>query len=101
MRSNWGRCALQAATDVVVEVLRLCARGLQQAQIVATHSSREASADAQLGVAMLHSAFNGARANLEGKISSLTDMRYVTSVVDRDRSPQRRSHNSRAFGQGS
>ena len=42
--------ALQAAADVPLEVLRLCARGLRQAETVAVHSSRAASADAQLAV---------------------------------------------------
>jgi formiminotetrahydrofolate cyclodeaminase len=74
--------ALQAAADVPLEVLRLCARGLRQADTIAAHSSRAASADAQLGVALLHAAFNGARVNLERKISSLTDPQYITSVVD-------------------
>ncbi len=74
--------ALQAAADVPLEVLRLCARGLRHAETVAAHSSRAALADAQLGVALLHAGFNGARSNLEGKISSLTDTQYITSVVD-------------------
>ena len=74
--------ALRAAADVPLEVMRLCARGLTHAQTVAAHSSRAASADAQLGVALLHAAFKGARANLERKISSLTDAQYITSVVD-------------------
>jgi hypothetical protein len=39
-------------------------------------------ADAQLRVALLHAAFNGARSNLEGKISSRADTQYITSAVD-------------------
>jgi formiminotetrahydrofolate cyclodeaminase len=74
--------ALRAAADVPLEVMRLAARGLKLAETVATHSARAASADVQLGVALLHAAFSGARANLEGKLSSLTDAPYITSVVD-------------------
>jgi formiminotetrahydrofolate cyclodeaminase len=74
--------ALQAAADVPLELMRLCSRGLRNAQIVAVHSSRAASADLTLGVALLEAAFNGARSNLEGKMSSLTDPRYVASVAD-------------------
>jgi formiminotetrahydrofolate cyclodeaminase len=74
--------ALRAAADVPLEVMRLCARGLKQAEIVAARSSRAASADVQLAVALLNAAFNGARSNLEGKMSSLTDTLYITSVVD-------------------
>ena len=74
--------ALRAAADVPLEVLRLCARGLKQAKTVARHGTRAASADTELGVALLHAAFNGARSNLEAKLSSLTDAVYITSVVE-------------------
>ena len=74
--------ALRAAADVPLEVMRLCARGLKYAETVAAHSARAASADVQLGVALLHAAFSGARANLEGKLTSLTDTPYITSIVD-------------------
>jgi formiminotetrahydrofolate cyclodeaminase len=74
--------ALRAAADVPLEVMRLCALGLKLAETVAAHGARAASADAQLGVALLHVAFGGARANLEGKLSTLTDAPYITSVVD-------------------
>ena len=74
--------ALRAAADVPLEVLRLCARGLKQANTIARHGTRAASADTELGVALLHAAFNGARSNLEAKLSSLTDAVYITSVVE-------------------
>lgn len=74
--------ALRAAADVPLEVMRLAVRGLKLAETVAAHGARAASADVQLGVALLHAAFSGARDNLEGKLSSLTDAPYSTSVVD-------------------
>jgi methenyltetrahydrofolate cyclohydrolase len=74
--------ALRASAEVPLEVMRLCARGLELAAIVAARSARAAAADVQLGVALLHAGFSGARANLEGKLSSFTDAAYVTSVVD-------------------
>lgn len=74
--------ALRAAADVPLEVMRLCARGLEQAEIVAAHSARAASADIQLGIALMHAAFGGARSNVEAKISSLIDARQVASVVN-------------------
>jgi formiminotetrahydrofolate cyclodeaminase len=74
--------ALRSAADVPLEVMRLCARGLKLGHTVAVHSTRAAAADVQLAVALLHAAFSGVRTNLEGKLSSLTDRAYVTSVVD-------------------
>jgi formiminotetrahydrofolate cyclodeaminase len=74
--------ALRAAADVPLEVMRLCGRGLKHAEIVARYATRAASADVELGVALLHAAFNGARSNLEAKLSSLTDGVYIRSVVE-------------------
>jgi formiminotetrahydrofolate cyclodeaminase len=74
--------ALRASADVPLEVMRLCARGLELAATVAAHSARPALADVQLGVALLQAGFDGSRSNLEGKLSSFTDASYVTSVVD-------------------
>ena len=74
--------ALRASADVPLEVMRLCARGLEVAATVAAHSARPASADVQLGVALLRAGFDGSRSNLEGTLSSFSDATYVTSVVD-------------------
>lgn len=74
--------ALRAAADVPVEVMHLCSRGLKHAQTVAAHSSRAASADVELAIELLRSAFNGARSNLEGKMSSLTDAKHIASLAD-------------------
>ena len=49
--------ALRAAADVPLEVMRLAARGLKLAGTVAAHSARAASADGQLGVALLPRGF--------------------------------------------
>ena len=74
--------ALRAAADVPLEVMRLCARALKQAETVAAHSSRAALGDVQLGVALVHAGFIGARSNLDAKIPTLTDSHYITSAVD-------------------
>jgi len=74
--------ALRASADVPLEVMRLCAEGLELAATIAAHGARAASADVQLAVALLHAGFDGARSNLEGKLSSFTDAVYVTSVAD-------------------
>ena len=74
--------ALRASSDVPLEVMRLCAQGLELAAIIAAHGSRAASADVQLAMALLQAGFDGARFNLESKLSSFSDAAYVTSVVD-------------------
>jgi formiminotetrahydrofolate cyclodeaminase len=74
--------ALRAAADVPLEVIRLCALGLQQARTVAKHCSRAAAAEVELGVALLQAGFSGARSNLEMRLSSLTDVLYTTSIVE-------------------
>ena len=74
--------ALRASADVPLEVMRLCARGLELAATVAAHSARPASADVQLGVALLQAGFDGSRSSLEGKLRSFTDATYVMPVVD-------------------
>ena len=74
--------ALRASADVPLEVVRLCARGLELAATVAAHSARPASADVQLGMALLQTGFDGARSSLEGKLRSFIDAAYVMSVVD-------------------
>ena len=74
--------ALRAAADVPLEVMRLCGEGLNHAEAIARCHGRVAAADVHLAVALLNAAFDGARGNLESKLSSLTDTRYVGSVVD-------------------
>jgi methenyltetrahydrofolate cyclohydrolase len=74
--------ALRASADVPLELMRLCGRGLELAATVARHSARAASADARLGLALLQAGFDGARSNLEAKLTSFTDATYVTSIVD-------------------
>ena len=74
--------ALHASADVPLEVMRLCAQGLEVAATVAAHGARAASADVHLGMALLQAGFDCARSNLEGKLSSFTDAAYVTSVAE-------------------
>ena len=74
--------ALRASAEVPLEVMRLCAQGLALAAMVAAHGARAATADVQLGVALLQAGFDGARANLEGKLSGFIDTAYITSIVD-------------------
>jgi formiminotetrahydrofolate cyclodeaminase len=74
--------ALRAAADVPLEVLRLCALGLKYAAIVAEHSSRAAANEVRLAVTLLRDGFTGAQANLEARLSSLTDVVYTEAIVE-------------------
>jgi formiminotetrahydrofolate cyclodeaminase len=74
--------ALRASADVPLEVMRLCAQGLQLGAIVAAHGARPASSDVLLAVGLLQVGFDGARSSLEGKLSSFIDAVYITSIVD-------------------
>ena len=74
--------ALRAAAEVPLEVMRLCVAALSQAERVAAHASQAASPTIQSAVALLRVGFDGARTNLESKLSSLTDASYTTSVID-------------------
>jgi methenyltetrahydrofolate cyclohydrolase len=74
--------ALRTAADVPLEVMRLSTQALTQAQVVARHSLRARGADIELAVALIRAAFDGARSNLEAKLSSLTDVLYLERVVE-------------------
>ena len=62
--------------------MQLCAEGMALAATVAAHGARTASADVQLGVALLQAAFDGARSTLEGTLNSFLDAGYTASIVD-------------------
>jgi methenyltetrahydrofolate cyclohydrolase len=74
--------ALRAAADVPLEVIRLCASGLQHARAVAEHCTRAAAAEVELGITLVRAGFSGARSNLEMKLSSLTDICYTAGIVE-------------------
>jgi formiminotetrahydrofolate cyclodeaminase len=74
--------ALRAAAEVPLEVIRLSALGLIQAQTVAASSCRAAGREVEFAVALLRVGLTGARSNLEGRLSSLTDVVYTKAVVE-------------------
>ena len=52
------------------------------ARTVAERCSRAAAPDVELGVALLRVAFSGARANLEMRLSTLTEVAHTTAIVE-------------------
>jgi methenyltetrahydrofolate cyclohydrolase len=74
--------ALRAAADVPLEVMRLSVAALAHAENIAARSRQAGSRDVHLAVAFLRDGFDGARGNLETKLSTLTDVVYTASVID-------------------
>ncbi len=74
--------ALRAAADVPLEVMRLSVAALTHAEHVAARSRHAGSRTMHLAIALLRDGVDGARANLESKLSSLTDAVYTASVID-------------------
>jgi glutamate formiminotransferase/formiminotetrahydrofolate cyclodeaminase len=74
--------ALRAAADVPLELMRLSAQALTQAQRVAMHASRAGATDLEFAVALLRVSVEAARSNLEAKLTSLTDVVYTANVIE-------------------
>jgi formiminotetrahydrofolate cyclodeaminase len=74
--------ALRAAADVPLEIVRLSAKALRDAQTVAASCSRGAAAEVELAVALLRVGLSGSRSNLEAKLGSLTDVVFTNEVVE-------------------
>ena len=72
--------ALRAATEVPLGVMRLSARGLEQAAIVAAHGHSAAASDVGVATALLRAGGTGARLNVEINLDGLKDAGYVEAV---------------------
>ncbi|MBI3402481.1 MAG: cyclodeaminase/cyclohydrolase family protein [Acidobacteria bacterium] len=69
--------ALRAATGVPMDVMRLSARALAQAEIVAAHGHRGAASDAGVAVALLRAGLQGAGLNVDINLGSVSDVKYA------------------------
>lgn len=74
--------ALRAGADVPLEIIRLCAMGLRHAQTVAASSCQAAASEVRLAVVLLRTGMTAAQTNVEGRLTSLTDVGYSTAVVE-------------------
>ncbi len=78
--------ALRAATDVPLGVMRLSARGLEEAEVVAACGQGAAASDVGVAVALLRAGSHGAALNVEINLGSVSDAGYVESIrADRGR----------------
>jgi formiminotetrahydrofolate cyclodeaminase len=72
--------ALRAATEVPLEVMRVCAKAIEQEVVVAQFGNANARSDVQVGVELLRAGLRGANLNVGINLDSLKDAAYVTAV---------------------
>jgi formiminotetrahydrofolate cyclodeaminase len=69
--------ALRAATDVPLSVMRLSARGCDEAGTIAAHGHRAAASDVGTAMTLLRAGLHGAGLNVEINLGSVSDPLYV------------------------
>src|SRR5262249_51598954 len=74
--------ALQAATEVPLEVMKQSAGGLEQATVVAAHGYRSASSDVGVALALLIAGTTGAKLNVDVNLGAIGDSGYRAPVVE-------------------
>jgi len=72
--------ALRAATDVPLSVMRLSARGCDQAVTIAAHGHRAAASDVGVAIALLRAGLHGAGLNVAINVESVSDQAYVDAA---------------------
>ena len=71
---------LRAATDVPLSVMRLSARGCDQAATIAAHGHRAAASDVGVATALLRAGLHGAGLNVAINVGSVSDQAYVDAA---------------------
>jgi formiminotetrahydrofolate cyclodeaminase len=79
-RKTAAQRALRAATDVPMDVMRLSARALAQAETVATHGHGAAASDTGVAVALLGAGLHGAGLNVDINVGGVSDVAWVEGV---------------------
>jgi formiminotetrahydrofolate cyclodeaminase len=74
--------ALKAATDVPLTIMRLSARALDAAGVVAAHGNRNAASDIGVAIALLRAGLDGARLNVNINVGSIKDAEYTRRVAE-------------------
>jgi formiminotetrahydrofolate cyclodeaminase len=72
--------ALTAATETPLQVMRLCAKGLEALHAVDRLGNPNAASDVQVAFSMLRAGLRGAHQNVEINLGSLKDEDYVARV---------------------
>ena len=74
--------ALRGATEVPLQVIRVCAEALEQGIVVAEFGNRNARSDVRVGLELLGAAVRGAKLNVDVNLENLKDAAYVAAVRD-------------------
>jgi formiminotetrahydrofolate cyclodeaminase len=74
--------ALRGATEVPLDVIRVCVDALEQGVVVAEFGTRNARSDVRVGLELLGAAVRGAKLNVEINLETLKDAAYVAAVRD-------------------
>lgn len=72
--------AMRSAIEAPLEVMRGCRAALDDARIVKEHGNPNAASDVTVAIELLRAALNGARANVEINLGSVSDAGYVAAV---------------------
>jgi methenyltetrahydrofolate cyclohydrolase len=73
--------AMQVATDVPLQTLRLASRALELGATVARHGNPSAASDARVAARLLHAACEGAAANVRVNLGSWSEESFRTEAA--------------------
>jgi len=72
--------ALRGATEVPLEVMRVCGEAIEQGVVIAQFGNANARSDVQVGLELLRAGLRSANLNVEINLESLKDAAYVLAV---------------------
>jgi len=81
-RSKAIQSALAAAIDAPLDVMRGCARAIEQSFVIAQLGNRNASSDVLVALELLGAGLRGARLNVEINLESVKDDVYARAIRD-------------------
>lgn len=75
------QAALEGATTVPLETLRVCAGALAHARVVAAHGNRAAASDAGVAIGLLRAAAAGANANVRTNLDGIKNETFKSATA--------------------
>ena len=81
VRTRSIQAALEGATTVPLETLRMCADALVHARVVAEHGNRSAASDAGVAVGLLRAAAAGANANVQINLTGMRNETFTSATA--------------------